>query len=185
MPSLFALIPAPYRWLAGGIAILAVFAVLAFAVGKYNDSIREPLKREVKFLTDSINAQKKQAADRYAQLEKERDEAAEKWRKYAITEQDSFDSQMRDARNRHDNSGMRFTDPAGRGCSGGSPETKTEGSTGVPASGTPEGRVSNEAGAVLSPEATRFLKDQALLADQAAIYAQAARRVALQCLSAP
>lgn len=172
---MLALIPAPYRWLAGGIAILAAFAVLAFAVGKYNDSIREPLKREVKFLTDSINAQKRQAADRYAALEKERDEAAENWRKYVAGREDDFDAKMRAAGNLHGNSGVRYTDPAGRGCSGGSAKAEAKGSAGVPEKPA--------TGSELSAEATKFLRDEALRADQAAIYAQAAREVALECLA--
>mgnify|MGYP001020576607 CR=1 FL=1 len=57
------LIPAPYRWIAGGIAALAVLGALGYGVHVYNEAIREPLKREVKFLTDSIEAQKKQAAE--------------------------------------------------------------------------------------------------------------------------
>ena len=185
--SLLDLIPggSTAKLIAYGLGALAVVAVISYEVGQYNDWIRGPLETKLEAVNDKLTAQKRQAADRYAQLEKERDEAAENWRVYARKEQDSFDSQMRAAVALHGNSGMRFTDPAGRGCSGGCAETKTEGTPAVPASGAAEGRVSNEAGAVLSPEATRFLKDQALLADQAAIYAQAARRVALQCISAP
>lgn len=75
-------------------AWLALAAAILFAVHKYNDSVRAPLEREIKFLTDSIEANKKQAQALLTQREKENADLAEKWRNYARESDDSYEAKI-------------------------------------------------------------------------------------------
>lgn len=126
------LIPAPYRWIAYGIGALVVVASLGYAVHRHNESIREPLRREVKFLTGSIEAQKKQAARLLAE-ETAKVKAAEAERDTKIAELTrgfNADKAKRDAdfdKLRREHGRLLDRDSAGCGASGSGPEgRKTE-----------------------------------------------------------
>lgn len=132
------LIPAPYRWVAYGIGALAVVSILGYGVHKYNEAIREPLKREVKFLTASIEAQKKQAERLLAEKIAENAQLKEKYD--AEAKQKDADFAKTIARfNARGPVGMRDL-PAGCGSGSGSTGQTQADSTGTPEKPAAESR---------------------------------------------
>ena len=107
-------------WTLAGLAILASAGVV---VGKYNDRIRAPLRQEIKFLTDSIEANKKQAEALLKQREQENADLAEKWRQYARKSDDNYEAKMAGLRSPN-SSGLRLYTGCGDGSElAGSPKT--------------------------------------------------------------
>lgn len=100
----------PYLWKAAAGLVIAV--VLGFLVHKYNESIRAPLKKEIKFLTDSIEANKKQAAQMLAQREAENKKAVEGYIELARKSDADYTKQIADIRARaNTGSGLRLNIP--------------------------------------------------------------------------
>lgn len=121
---------------------IAIAAALAFAVHKYNDSVRAPLEREIKFLTDSIEANKKQATAMVLQREKENADLAEKWRNYARQSDDDYEKKIAALR-ASGSSGLRiFT---GCGASGSPAGQASTGRPEAPAKPAAESGVGNAA----------------------------------------
>ena len=57
--NLFSLIPAPYRMIAAAIAVAAVIAGLFYVKHIYDESVRAPIKRELKLTNDMLTACRK------------------------------------------------------------------------------------------------------------------------------
>ena len=53
----------PVTWIVYGLIAAAAIGGFALLVHRYNESVRKPLVQEIKFLKDSIEANKKQAAE--------------------------------------------------------------------------------------------------------------------------
>jgi len=122
-------------WTLAGLAILASAGVV---VGKYNDRIRAPLRQEIKFLTDSIEANKKQAEALLKQREQENADLAEKWRQYARKSDDNYEAKIAGLR-AAGSSGLRIL-TAASGCPTGQ---ATERSPEAPAIAAPKSGVGN------------------------------------------
>lgn len=131
-------------WTLAGLAILASASV---AIGKYNDRIRAPLQKEIKFLTDSIEANKKQAQALLTQREKENADLAEKWRNYARQSDDTYEAKIASLR-AAGSSGLRLY----TGC-GSTTGQASQGSPETPAKPAAESRTGDEArGVIFGPE---------------------------------
>lgn len=145
---------------------LALAALLAFGVHRYNDWIRAPLRQQITFYEDSLAAQKRQAAALLAAKVAENAALAEKWTNYARETDDHYEKTIADIRaSANFARGVRLYDPAGRG----------EGSGGSAAAGK-DGAGSAETAAAarpLSAELAEFLVGEAARADEVAAYAQA------------
>jgi len=122
--SLFDFIPSPYKWLAGGIAAVAVAGFVSYWIHLYNDSIRAPLQQEINFLTDSINANKARAARELAAetakvqaAQDERDAEIAKLRGQYNAEKSKRDAEFDALRREHGR--LRDAEAAGCGQSGG------------------------------------------------------------------
>ena len=127
------------KWIVGGLVVASIAGGAIYAKSKYDASIRKPLEREITFLTDSIEANKKRAAELLA-TETAKVREAEKARDDAITYLEGkyhADTKKRDA----DYAALRLAhgqllDKDAAGCwpgSSGSPAVKA----GI-AGGTPE-----------------------------------------------
>lgn len=170
------------RWIGGIFAGIAVCIAVFTAIAKHDDRIRNearaPLLEQLRQQTAAIEAQKSAAEKRYAELVDEKKRLDAEWQAYIRKEQDESDKLVRAARAFNaDTAGVRYHDPGASrsGPSCGSPEAGAQAGAGVPAGSTAPGE--------LSGDATAFLREEALRADLAAIYAQKAREVALKCLS--
>jgi len=147
---MISLILGNWRLIGWTLAVLAILASAGVVIGKYNDRIRAPLQKEIKFLTDSIEANKKQAQALLTQREKENADLAEKWRNYARESDDSYEQKIAGLR-AAGSSGLRLYTGCGNGGElAGSSKTA---SAGTPAKPAAESRTGDEArGVIFGPE---------------------------------
>ena len=152
----------PYLWKAlGAIAILIVLGIL---VHKYNEHIRAPLKKEIKFLENSNEANKVRAAQLLAQREADNKKAVEGYIELARKSDEEFaakDAQYR----KFLNGPSRVREHTGCGAGSTAPGQTGEGSTAAP-----EKAAAGE-GAV--PKAREFIVGEADVAMVLSWYVQA------------
>lgn len=112
---------------------IAIAAAVAYGIHRYNDSVRAPLEREIKFLTDSIESNKKTAESMLVARDIENKQLKERYDADA-KQKDADYAKLLARFNSRGPVGVRELRPEERGCgngSGGGGQTKTD-STGTP-----------------------------------------------------
>lgn len=156
-----------------GLAAVAVVSVIGYGIHRYNEWVREPQYTEIaKLKQEAIDATEAARVESIARQKRE-DEKSEKWRLHVIAEQDDYEKRLA-AAIAAGKPGRVFSDPGARPSCGGTAEK---------AKGNPEVPAGEAASSQLSGVATAFLQSEALRADKAAIYADKARDVALECIA--
>lgn len=155
----------PIEWIVYGLIAIAIASVGGYAVYIYKD--RQSLQKDNNFLKDSIEANKKQAAELLAKREAENKTAIEGYIKLARESDADYEKRIADIRARANVAGgLRLNIP--------------NGDCGSPAGQAGEGRAGAPEAAATASQLLRELIDlaasQATLADEVAVYAASCHR---------